>query len=112
MSLVPLVAGNGELDREAIYWHVPHYSNHGMQSPAGAVRAGDYKLLEYFETNAVQLFDLNDDIGEQHDLALHEPAKTAELRAKLHAWRNSVSARMPGPNPDYVRGPRASSKTN
>lgn len=112
VSLVPLVAGNGELDREAIYWHFPHYSNHGMQSPAGAVRAGDYKLLEYFETNAVQLFDLNDDIGEQHDLALHEPAKTAELRAKLHAWRNSVSARMPGPNPDYVRGPRASSKTN
>jgi len=44
--------------REAIYWHFPHYSNHGMQSPGGAIRAGDYKLLEYYENNTVQLFNL------------------------------------------------------
>ncbi len=76
-----------QLEREAIYWHFPHYSNHGMQSPGGAVRAGDYKLLEYFENNTVQLFNLRDDIGEQNDLSQVEPDKVARLRAMLHAWR-------------------------
>jgi arylsulfatase A-like enzyme len=102
VSIASLVKGASKLDRKAIYWHFPHYSNHGMQSPGGAVRAGDYKLLEYFENNTVQLFNLKDDIGEQHDLAQVEPTKAAELRAMLHAWRKDVSARMMLPNPDYV----------
>lgn len=104
VSLAPLVTGSSGFDREAIYWHFPHYSNHGMQSPAGAIRAGDFKLLEYFENDTVQLFDLKNDIGEQHDLAQTQPEKAVELRAKLHAWRDSVGARMPGPNPDYDGG--------
>lgn len=104
VSLAPLVAGNETFNREAIYWHFPHYSNHGMQSPGGAIRQGDYKLLEYFENDTVQLFDLKNDIGEQRDLAQTCPAKVAELRAKLHAWRESVGARMPVPNPDYDGG--------
>ena len=82
-------------ERDAIYWHFPHYSNHGMQSPGGAIRAGPYKLLEYFENGTVQLFDLDNDPGEQRDLAAEQPAKAAELRARLHAWRESVSAAMP-----------------
>ena len=102
VSIAPLVRGDGDLDREAIYWHFPHYSNHGMQSPGGAVRAGDYKLLEYFENNTVQLFNLKDDIGEQNDLARVEPDKVAELRTMLHDWRKDVYARMMTPNPDYV----------
>ena len=80
--------------RGAIYWHFPHYSNHGMQSPGGAIRLGDFKLLEYFENETVQLFNLRDDIGEQHNLAKSNPEKVAELRSKLHAWRNDVSAMM------------------
>lgn len=101
VSLVPLVKGAGNLDREAIFWHFPHYSNHGMQSPGGAIRAGDYKLLEYFENNSVQLFNLREDIGEQHDLSRSEPEKAAELRAMLQAWRESVSARKLEPNPNF-----------
>ena len=101
VSLAPLVKGAATLDREAIYWHFPHYSNHGMQSPGGAVRAGEFKLLEYFENNTVQLFNLREDIGEQHDLSRSHPEKAAELRSRLHAWRKSVSARMMPPNPDY-----------
>jgi arylsulfatase A-like enzyme len=102
VSIAPLVKGARRLDREAIYWHFPHYSNHGMQSPGGAVRAGDYKLLEYFENNTVQLFNLKEDIGEQNDLARAEPDKVAELRTMLHDWRKDVDARMMIPNPDYV----------
>jgi arylsulfatase A len=101
VSIAPLVEGAETIDRDAIYWHFPHYSNHGMQSPGGAIRAGDYKLLEYFEYNTVQLFNLKTDIGEQHDLSKAEPKRAAQLRSMLHAWRKDVSAKMMVPNPDY-----------
>ncbi len=100
-SITPLLKGAERLAREAIYWHFPHYSNHGMQSPGGAVRAGDYKLLEYFENDTVQLFHLKEDIGEQNDLSQAEPQRVAQLRSMLHAWREDVSARMMEPNPEY-----------
>lgn len=102
VSLVPLLSGTGTLDREAIYWHFPHYSNHGMQSPGGAVRAGDYKLLEYFENDTVQLFNLREDIGEQNDLSKSAPDQVTRLRKMLHAWRKDVAARMMVPNPEYT----------
>lgn len=100
-SIVPLLEGEKTLDRDAIYWHFPHYSNHGMQSPGGAVRAGDYKLIEYFENGTVQLFNLKDDLGELHDLSKEEPERANELREMLHRWRKDVSAQMMPPNPDY-----------
>lgn len=102
VSLVPVLRGADSLNRDAIYWHFPHYSNHGMQPPGGAIRSGDYKLLEYFENYTVQLFNLKEDIGEQNDLSKSLPEKTNELRTKLHAWRKSVDAQMLEPNPDYV----------
>jgi arylsulfatase A-like enzyme len=80
--------------RQPLYWHFPHYSNHGMQSPGGAIRDGDYKLLEYFENNGVQLFNLKNDPGEQHDLAKVHPERTTKLLAMLRHWRQDVSARM------------------
>ena len=83
-SLVPALAGK-PFERGAIYWHFPHYSNHGMQSPGGAIRLGDYKLLEYFENGSIQLFNLKEDIGEQHDLSREEPERAARLLAMLHA---------------------------
>lgn len=101
VSIVPLMKGKTHLDRKAIFWHFPHYSNHGMQSPGGAVRSGDYKLLEYYENNTVQLFNLANDPGEQHDLSASMPAKVKELKAMLHEWRKKVGARMMKPNPDY-----------
>ena len=102
VSLVRLLEGKDKLDREAIYWHFPHYSNHGMQSPGGAIRKGDYKLLEYYENNTIQLFNLKTDIGEQHDLVEIEPEKAEELQKELRDWRSAVNAQMMPPNPDYV----------
>ena len=101
VSLAALLKGAKSLDREAIYWHFPHYSNHGMQSPGGAIRSGDYKLLEYYENDNVQLFNLARDPGEQHDLARDEPQRAAKLRDLFHRWRTRVSARMMLPNADY-----------
>ncbi len=101
VSLASVVRGEKTSTREALYWHFPHYSNHGMQSPGAAIRQGDFKLLEYFENNTVQLFNLQEDIGEQRDLASSQPKKVEELRTRLHAWRKAVGAQMPTPNPDY-----------
>ena len=81
--------------RGAIYWHFPHYSNHGMQSPGGAIRIGDYKLLEYFENGTVQLFNLKTDPGEKHDLAKIKPDKSTKLLKKLRAWQKEVAAQIP-----------------
>jgi len=100
-SVVPLLKGNKQIDRNAIYWHFPHYSNHGMQGPGGAVRSGDYKLIEYYETGNVQLFNLKNDIGEQNDLVNSKPEKVKELKMNLANWRKSVEAQMMEPNPDY-----------
>lgn len=102
VSIVPLLKGEQKLDRDAIYWHFPQYSNHGMQSPGGAIRSGDYKLLEYFENNTVQLFNLKKDLGEQHDLSQSEPEKVQELRAMLHKWRKEVNVQIMPPNTDYI----------
>lgn len=103
VSIVPLLKGKQKLDRNAIYWHFPHYSNHGMQSPGGAIRSGDFKLLEYYENNSVQLFNLREDISEQHDISSSNPEKVNELTTKLHIWREKVNAQMMEPNPDYFR---------
>jgi arylsulfatase A-like enzyme len=100
VDLMPLLCGGTRLDREAIYWHYPHYGNQG-DTPAGAIRAGDWKLVERFEGGVRTLFDLRADPGEQHDLAAAEPERVRRLHGRLCDWRASVAAAMPRPNPRY-----------
>lgn len=101
VSLASLLAGRKKtLDRKAIYWHYPHYGNQGGR-PGSAVRAGDYKLIEFFEDNSVELYNLKEDIGEKNDLAAKMPDKVAELRGMLRAWRKEVDAKMMKPNPRW-----------
>ena len=94
ISFVPALKGKAH-DRGAIYWHFPHYSNHGYQSPGGAIRLGNYKLLEYFENGTVQLFDLQTDLGEKNDLSKSKPEISKKLLKMLHDWRKEVDAQMP-----------------
>jgi arylsulfatase A-like enzyme len=101
-SLVPVLTGRGGLQREAIYWHYPHYNQHPHSFPSGVVRAGDWKLIEAFETGELSLFNLAEDLGESHDLSPERPAKTAELHQRLKAWRKRVGADPMRPNPQYV----------
>ena len=89
-----------ELDREAIYWHYPHYASQGG-SPACSIRQGDWKLIEFFEDGRLELYNLRDDIGENHNLADRAPQLTAKLHASLRAWRESIEAKIPQPNKDY-----------
>ena len=100
LSLIPLLTDKKSLDRQAIFWHYPHYHGSGHK-PAGAIRAGDYKLIEWFEDGSIELYNLKEDIGEKNNLAASMPEKMDELRKILHDWRKEVGAQMPSPNPDW-----------
>ena len=100
VSLVELLEEGEAPEREAIYWHYPHYGNQGS-APAGAVRAGDWKLIEWYEDGALELYDLSQDIGEAKNLAAEHPEKAHELHAKLVAWRAETGARMSSENPSF-----------
>ncbi len=100
VSLAPLLKGKKSLPRKAVFWHYPHYGNQG-DSPGGAVRAGDYKLIEFYENNHLELYNIKKDIGEKNNLAYKMPGKAAELHKMLTNWRKEVDAQMPTPNPDY-----------
>jgi arylsulfatase A-like enzyme len=101
-NLVPILTGSGGLDREAIYWHYPHYNQHPQSFPSGVIRAGDWKLMEAFETGELTLYNLASDIGETNELSAEEPAKVAELQAKMTAWRETVGADPMRSNPEFI----------
>ena len=86
----------------ALAWHQPHYMNQGGK-PAGALREGDWKLIEQYEDGSLELYNLAKDPGETTDLAAAEPARVAALRGKLEAWRRSVGAAPTRANPDFDR---------
>jgi arylsulfatase A-like enzyme len=100
VSFVPLLRGAKQLDRDALYWHYPHYSNQGG-TPSSAVRQGDWKLIEFLEDGRLGLFNLKDDPGERRNLVLRAPERAAELNAMLKQWRRSVGAEMPRVNPAF-----------
>jgi arylsulfatase A-like enzyme len=107
MSLVPLLVGDESFDRGPLFWHYPHYGNQGG-SPTGAVRDGDWKLIEFFETGDVELYDLSRDPGEQHDLAGEQPDRAQQMRQQLAAWQAEIAVRMPSRNPQ-AQAPHESS---
>jgi arylsulfatase A-like enzyme len=98
-SLVPDLKSADSPERP-LFWHYPHYSNQGG-SPYGAVRLGDFKLIEWYEDNRVELYDIQNDLGEKHNLATENPETAAALATRLHGWRTDVNANMPRPNPSY-----------
>jgi arylsulfatase A len=104
ISLVPLLrAGGGRIARDTLFWHYPHHQHYqqGGATPYGAIRSGDFKLIEFFNDMKTELYNIREDIGEQRDLASSQPKKVAELRQQLHAWRKEVGAQMGPPNPKY-----------
>ena len=107
VSLVPLLTGAGKLDREAIFWHYPHYGNQGG-TPGCSVRSGDYKLIEFFEDRRVELYNLREDVAEDRDLAASQGDLAGHLRGMLHDWLDRAGARIPEANPEYVPPERES----
>jgi arylsulfatase A-like enzyme len=100
VSISPALTQTGDVQREGLYWHYPHY-HPGGATPYGAVRAGDWRLAEWYEEGRVELYNLKDDPEETIDLAASRPEKRDELLAMLRTWRKEVGAQMPLPNPSY-----------
>jgi uncharacterized sulfatase len=115
VSLVPVLKQNGTPNRQAIYWHYPHYHSSSI-GPCGAVRAGDYKLIEWFDEsicgsgNEFELYNLKEDIGEQNNLVKQMPERVRKLKKMLSNWRSEVNAQMLTPNPNY--NPKKAKKSN
>ncbi|MDR3632941.1 MAG: sulfatase-like hydrolase/transferase [Isosphaeraceae bacterium] len=100
VSFASLVTDGKALAARPLFWHYPHYSNQGGR-PGGAIRDGDWKLIEFYETGRRELFNLAKDPGENANLAAQEPALTESLAGRLDAWRRDVGAQTNAPNPDY-----------
>jgi len=81
-------------DRGPIFWHYPHFSNQ-LGRPAGAVRLGDYKLVESYETGQTYLYNLKEDLSESNDLSSAQPKKKTEMVKLLKDWQREVKANMP-----------------
>nr|MDO8111051.1 sulfatase [Candidatus Sigynarchaeota archaeon] len=104
-SMMPLLKGESPAERDAIFWHYPHYGNQGG-TPGTSIRAGDYKLIEFHEDARLELYNLKNDIGEHKDLSKDQPDIAAQLKERLDAWRVDVGAKAPTLNPAYKRGLR------
>lgn len=102
VSLVPLLKGDSLTERP-LFWHYPHYGNQGG-APFGAIRAGEWKLIEWYEDSKLELFNLSNDPGEAHNVAKLQQAKAEELHQRLITWRNSVGAVMPTANLHWSAG--------
>ena len=106
VSIVPLLEGKDKLDRDTIYWHFPVYlpgkGGRLRWTPAGSIREGDSLLIQFFEDDHVEEFNLADDKSEKNDLAKTKPDDAEKLKLRLDAWQKAVNAPMPlGPNPEY-----------
>lgn len=99
-SLRPLLAGQGGLSERPLFWHYPHYGNQGG-APGAAMRQGEWKLIQWFEQEQPELFNLREDLSETKNLAAQEPERVAAMLAKLKAWQKDVGALMPTKNGDY-----------
>ena len=102
-SFAPVLRGANNFDRGPLFWHYPHYGNQGG-TPGSSIRQGDWKLIEFFEDGRLELYNLRDDIGEDHNCAAEQPAIARQLHNQLVAWRDSIEAKIPQRNPDWPRG--------
>ena len=98
-SLLPLRDGKG-LERTNLFWHFPCYT--GNAKPSSAIRQGNWKLIEFFETGKPELYDLSSDPSESKDLVGTNTEKTNLLFKALHEWQRETRAAIPsGTNPNY-----------
>jgi arylsulfatase A-like enzyme len=99
-SLVTLLEGKKALERKVLFWHYPHY--HGSTwTPGATVRAGDWKLITFYEEEKTELYFLPDDPGERNDLAGEEPVKKEEMLKMLEKWQAELGAKLPVPRAQH-----------
>lgn len=97
VSLRQLLENAETPEREAIFWHYPNYAWHRGNRLGSAVRMGDFKLIEFYDDNSVELYNLKNDLSEKKNLASELPELTEEMRNRLKDWRDSSGAKHPRP---------------
>jgi uncharacterized sulfatase len=113
LSIVPLLRGQSLRERP-LYWYMPLYDLRWCATPCAVVRAGDWKLIEYFgdwfddtqhyhRGRHLELFNIREDLSEAHDLAAAQPERAKALSGNLHHWIEMQGARVPGANPHLDR---------
>ncbi len=100
VSLLGVLTESGGAEREALFWHYPHYHH---SRPASAVRVGRFKLIEFLDGGPNELFDLVADIGKSRNLVTERPELARSLRERLRTWRRDVDAAMPSRNARFDR---------
>jgi arylsulfatase A len=103
VSMLPALLRNESDPERSIFWHYPVY-HHDV--PSGAIRKGDWKLIENQVTGDVVLFNLRADLSESTNLSKVFPEKTKELYSLLKEWQKDVKAEFPKPNPDFNKEKR------
>ncbi len=104
VNLLPVLSGQGEIQRDQLFWHYPHY--HGSAwTPGSALRKEDWKIITWYEDNRTELYNLKEDPGETTDLAEKFPQKTIALKNQLTKLLNESNAHFPALNPDYLFHP-------
>ena len=94
-SLMPLLRQSGALKRNAIYFHYPNYAFHKRNRLGGAIREGDFKLIQRYDDGSLELYNLAKDLGEKHNLAKRKPELANRLKRKLDDWLKETGAKMP-----------------
>lgn len=101
-SFAPLLSGKtGRLNRDFLYWHYPHY--YSTTGPVSAVQHGPWKLLYFFEDKREELYHLERDPGEHHNLIGEHPETAYRLKRQLVAWWEDTQALFPVENRLYRR---------
>ena len=101
LNLQPLLNRSGSLPSRSLFWHYPHYNEHPASVPSSVIRKGPWKLIQTFDPEGVELYNLEQDLSESQNLATHETIKTNELLNELAQWQKDVGAEMMKANPDY-----------
>ncbi len=99
-SFLSLLQGDTSFIRGPVFWHYPHYSNQGGK-PSGAIRYGDYKLIQNYEDGSFELYNLREDISEKNNLVNEQKEKAEELLNLLKNWKTNVKAKPPVSNTNY-----------
>lgn len=105
VSIASLLLAQKAPASRPFYWHYPHYSNQGGK-PGGAVRDGNWKLIEFYESGRRELFDVAKDRSESKNVAAANPEVVERLGKQLAAWRERLQVQSNRPNPQYKPNPQ------